>query len=110
MYNTHTQRETAGVYIPLSTVHSIAFSSAVTLLPPPFFSTDFLLSETMAARLTARRSRSDPEPMETDQPSYSVPANLAAILKVYDLSTPPSHITIHKLFDRLIGKVWNPFE
>ena len=44
--------------------------------------------------------------MDTDQePSYSVPANLTAILKAYGLSTPPAHVTPQLIFDKLISKV-----
>ena len=59
----------------------------------------------MAARLCDLHKDEDPEPMETDQPTYSVPANLAAILKVYGLNTPPANITVHQVFDKLIAKV-----
>ena len=70
------------------------------------YSPEFLLSELMAARLIDLRRRKSPEMMETDQePSYSVPANLTAILKAYGLSMPPAHITTHQLFDKLISKV-----
>lgn len=67
--------------------------------------TDFLLSEVLSARLCELQKRQDPVPMDTGQPSYSVPANLAAILKVYGLSTPPAHITVYQVFDKLIAKV-----
>ena len=59
----------------------------------------------LAARLCDLNRGQDPEPMDTDQPSYSVPANLEAILKVYGLNKPPAHITVHQVFDRLIAKV-----
>ena len=70
-----------------------------------FSETDFLLSEVLTARLCDLQQRQDPDPMDTGQPSYSVPANLAAILKVYGLSTPPAHITVRQVFDKLIAKV-----
>ncbi|CAI8028392.1 Protein FAM98A [Geodia barretti] len=68
---------------------------------------DYLLSELMTARLIdLQKSQQDPEPMETDhqEPSYSVPANLTAILKAYGLSTPPAHVTPHQFFGKLISK------
>lgn len=69
------------------------------------FLADFLLSETMAARLCDLQREDEPEPMDTGQPSYSVPANLSAILKTYGLSAPPAHITVRQVFDKLISKV-----
>lgn len=59
----------------------------------------------LTARLCDLRQRQDPDSMDTGQPSYSVPANLAAILKVYGLSTPPAHVTVYQVFDKLIAKV-----
>ena len=35
----------------------------------------------------------------------SIPANLSAILKVYEINTPPPNVTVKQLFDRIIGKV-----
>ena len=35
----------------------------------------------------------------------SIPGNLAAILRVYELNTPPLNITVKQLFDKIIGKV-----
>lgn len=74
-----------------------------------FCETDFLLSEVLTARMCDLQQTHDPDPMDTGQPSYSVPANLAAILKVYGLSTPPAHITVHQVFDKLIAKVGSAF-
>ena len=59
----------------------------------------------MAARLCDVQKVEDPEPMDTGQPSYSVPANLKAILKEYGLGEPPAHITVRQVFDKIIGKV-----
>ena len=69
---------------------------------------DFLLSELMAARLLSlnKQDESGPSPMEVDgQQSYSVPTNLAAILKAYGLKTPPGDITVRQIFERIIAKV-----
>ncbi len=38
-------------------------------------------------------------------PSYSVPGNLQIILNMYRIAQPPSHITVHQLFDKIIAKV-----
>ena len=64
------------------------------------------MSELLTARLSElRRRQEDTEPMDTGQPSYSVPANLAAILKVYGLNKPPANISVHQVLDKIIGKV-----
>ena len=71
---------------------------------------DFLLSELLAARLIAMRSKvkGDVDEMEVDGATgavHSVPANLEAILRAYDIPPPPPHITVKQLFDRIITKV-----
>ena len=73
---------------------------------------DFILSELMAARLATvrRKDRGGVESMEVDGDRgaiHSVPANLGAILRAYDIKTPPPHITDRQVFDRIIGKVYN---
>ena len=59
----------------------------------------------LTARLCDLHERKEVEPMDTDQPSYSVPANLSAILKVYGLNKPPAHITVRQVFEKIISKV-----
>ena len=63
------------------------------------------MSELLTGRLCDLHKRQNTEPMEIDLPSYSVPANLSAILRVYGLNKPPAQITTHQIFDKLIAKV-----
>ena len=71
---------------------------------------DFVLSELLAARLAAvrRKNKGGVEDMEVDGDKgavHSVPANLEAILRAYDIKKPPPNITVKQVFDRIIGKV-----
>ena len=71
---------------------------------------DFLVSELLTARLLTvrKRDKRDVEDMEVDGAKgmvHSVPANLEAILRVYEINKPPPHITVTQVFDRIIGKV-----
>ena len=66
---------------------------------------DFLLSEVLTARMLSLRKK-DEERMEVNgEHSLSVQGNLEAILKVYGIPDPPSHVTVKQVFDRIIGKV-----
>ena len=57
---------------------------------------DFLLSELLAARLLSLRTEESPtEPGKPVKQPYSIPDNLAAILKVYGLATVSyTHLTL----------------
>ncbi len=37
--------------------------------------------------------------------AHGIPANLAAILKTYDINRPPASVSVKQLYDRIIGKV-----